>query len=134
MYGCSSGGWFPGCSYYLMKTIDGGITWEYIDLPINMDLNAFCFTPEGQGCLVGDRGVIFNTKNWDDPWNLGSEGNNIWFNDIDFPDNSNGWAVGSESQNSMWPGQGSIIIHTSDGGNTWSKQNNIIEGYLQSVS
>ncbi len=133
-YDCSSGGWFSGCSYGLIKTNDGGNTWEGFDLPIYMDHNAFCFTPEGKGCLVSDRGVIFNTTNWDDPWNLGSEGNNIWFNDIEFPDNLNGWAVGSESNNALWPGHGSIILHTSDGGNTWSEQNSIIEGYLESVS
>ena len=40
------------------------------------------------------------------------------FRDVDFPDVSNGWAVGAGSLD----GTGGVIVNTADGGNTWTRQ------------
>jgi photosystem II stability/assembly factor-like uncharacterized protein len=133
-YECYSGGWVGGCSFGLITTADGGDSWENIDLPASKGLNALCFTPEGKGCLVGSHGIVLSTTNWEDQWNLNSQGNYLWFYSIDFSDNTNGWAVGCEGVNSYWGDYGSTIAHTSDGGTTWVEQNSNISGPVQSVS
>ena len=133
-YSCYSGGWGGGCSYDLITTADGGNSWNNINLPASKGLNALYFSPEGKGCLVGNHGIVLNTTNWEDQWNLNSQGNYLWFYSIDFPDNTNGWAVGCEGFSSWWGGYGSSIVHTSDGGTTWIEQNSNISGPVQSVS
>jgi len=133
-YDCYSGGWGGGCSNSLRKTIDGGITWEYIDLPTSLGLNSLYYTEEGKGCIVGSHGVVLNTNDWSDYWVQTSEGNGGVFFSIAFPDNTNGWAVGGEVYN-PWTtgGYESTIIRTSDGGENWDEQNSSISGSLKSV-
>ncbi len=133
-YNCYSGGWVGGCSYYLQKTEDGGNSWQYVELLTNLGLNSLHFTQEGKGCIVGSHGIVLNTTNWEDQWIQNSQGNTQWFYSIAFPDNTNGWAVGSDGFNSWWGGYGSTIVHTSDGGTIWEEQNSNISGPVQSVS
>ena len=61
-FNCYSG-WWTSCGYSLRKTIDGGNSWEYIDLPTTLGLNSLCFTQQGKGCIVGSHGIILNTNN-----------------------------------------------------------------------
>ncbi|NQU88035.1 MAG: T9SS type A sorting domain-containing protein [Mariniphaga sp.] len=135
-YDCYSGGWWGGCSYHLHNTEDGGSSWQYVELPvpISLDLNSLYYTQQGKGCIVGDHGLILSTSNWENQWEQNSEGNTGVFYSIDFPDNTNGWAVGSETYLTGWIGWGSTIVHTSDGGTTWDEQNSNISGPVQSVS
>lgn len=133
---CSWGGWVGGCSYNLYKTMDGGETWEDVDPlypPVLSSPNALSFTQEGKGCIVGSHGIIFTTSNWEDAWAMKSEGNTHHFYSVDFPDLMNGWVVGAQFGNMWWGGNGSSILHTSDGGSTWEYQPAIIYGALQSV-
>ncbi len=129
------GGWFPGCSNSLKKTSDGGDTWESIYLPDQAGLNALYFTPDGKGCIVGDHGIIFNTTNWEDQWEQNSKGNNSAFYSISFADEMNGWAAGCKTYTPNWGfGQGSIMVHTYDGGASWEEQNTGVQASLRSVS
>ena len=48
---------------------------------------------------------------------------------VSFPDASNGWVVGASDEY----GDGSVILHTSDGGASWTPQNSNLSGELVGV-
>lgn len=131
----SGGGWYCPVNYDLQKTTDGGISWESIELPTSLlCLNSIHFVPEGSGSLVGNHGMIYKSYDWSDQWEQQSQGNISHFNSVCFLDELNGWAVGYKSLFNYWGETVSAIVHTSDGGTTWTKQNSNISGRLQSVS
>jgi photosystem II stability/assembly factor-like uncharacterized protein len=70
---------FPSSNLHFAKTLDGGITWEWVDTGIEGSIN------------IGYQGIL---------------------GDMIFTDTLQGWAVGSHD----------IVIHTEDGGITWSEQ------------
>lgn len=75
---CPWNGWLGPCSYGLLLTQDGGITWENAELPgSNIELNSVHFTPDGKGYLVADDGVILRSAGWNEPWLIMSEGQDV---------------------------------------------------------
>jgi len=134
----SNNGWLlhyicgGGCSSDLYKTTDGGNTWMIIGLPGIHGFHHISFSPQGKGCIVGDHGIIYTSKNWEDEWIARSQCN-MGFNFIQFTDHLNGWAAGS-SYYSQYGSSGSSLLHTTDGGLFWEKLNNPIAGPIESMS
>jgi len=97
---------------YLLYTKDGGNTWGRVDrenLNINTRLNSVYFVNPSLGWAVGDHAGLLRTTDGV-AWKLQIELSGD-LSDVDFVDSKNGWAVGD------WN-----ILHTQDGGETWTDQ------------
>ncbi len=85
------------------------------------------FTPQ-EVMVFGNHGVIFQTSNGGTElkdWEPVKSGiGNLLLTEADFVDRKKGWVVGTKG----------IVIHTSDGGKTWTKQESGTEKNLFSVS
>lgn len=104
-------GWAVGNGGTILRTDDGGVTWQQSPSPTRNKLNAVT-CPTANACwAVGEHGEMVYTdegRNWkryipDTKKELLA---------ITFADNSSGWAVGSLG----------IVLHTDDGGVRWRKQ------------
>jgi hypothetical protein len=93
----------------VIKTIDGGMTWQTQNSGINSDLFSICFINSQKGWISGGYpGIIKQTLDGGTTWQnqiIPSAGE---ISSIYFVDSINGWAVG----------QNGTIIHTSNGGVT----------------
>ena len=114
--------------YKILKTTDGGNSWNLLKSGLNKNLYSLCFTSQNTGYLTGsDNGLanssnfILKTTNGGNNWaehrflaNTGIGSINIkddrHFGAICFPDDNTGYVVGD------------FIIKTTDGGNTWKSQ------------
>jgi photosystem II stability/assembly factor-like uncharacterized protein len=109
----------------LISTTDGGRNWSKHELPweklierivqegglIEPNLNAVHFSSPEFGWVVGEFGLILQTKDAGRTWTpqrYGSELPQLY--SVEFVDSRRGWAVG----------QGGSFIQTSDGGQHWS--------------
>jgi photosystem II stability/assembly factor-like uncharacterized protein len=117
----------------ILKTSDGGVNWtsQYTDnTPGNF--NAIQFTDLNNGWVVGENGKVIKTNDGGNNWtqvintNISSVSNN---KSVFFLNSNVGWIANSEPD---WPGD--TIIHTMDGGTSWTHQDpNLINGSVFSI-
>ncbi|REJ78630.1 MAG: hypothetical protein DWQ47_04045 [Acidobacteria bacterium] len=93
----------------LMRTVDGGKTWNRIEVPTNVELFNLDFDGRTHGWIVGDRGTILSTVNNGNTWELQDSGTREVLYNVDFRDENDGYVVGT----------GGTILRTEDGGRTW---------------
>ena len=132
-------GWIVGststCSQnggVILNTTDGGATWvEQWNSPENILMDV-CFTDINNGWAVGNSwnqfSTILNTTNGGANWTqIIDSTKQVW--GVYFTDVNNGWIVGgiSDSLGS------SYILHTEDGGTTWTQQESGTGYMLSSV-
>jgi photosystem II stability/assembly factor-like uncharacterized protein len=110
-------GWIVGTQGTILKTADGGKTWEQTPIEAESLLQSY-FLDDRNGWVVGKFGTILRTvnggANWD-PVKLTPDArvDNIHLRGIRFaPDRINGWIVGDQG----------TILHTGNGGDTWQLQ------------
>lgn len=84
-------------------------------LPQGNTFHSVCFIDQNHGWAVGDHGTIFYTTDGQE-WSPQDSDIDEELYDVTFTDFSNGWAVGFS-----WRTPGTIL-HTTDCGITWSKQ------------
>lgn len=106
----------------ILGTENGGQSWKIkYRVDFRGSFHNIWFIDEKRGWAVGeaadkkiDGGIIYATQDGGNTWSLqyagGDDESSLY--EIRFADALNGWAVGNE-----------IILHTSDGGKTWQKQN-----------
>jgi photosystem II stability/assembly factor-like uncharacterized protein len=105
----------------LLKTVNGGATWNNISLNIpNTHCGGMWFFDSQAGILaLGDNNYaqskILKTVNGGVSWETVYNGGNGWISFFHFPDRNNGYATMS----------GSRVLKTTDGGNNWTLLNNI---------
>ena len=140
-YSCSSGGWISGCGYNLIKTNDGGNSWETIDLPVDLpfsngNYSQLCFSSQGNGCIVGSHGIVLTSIHWEDEWVERSHGNCFYLKTIVFTDNLNGWTAGHNSYYGFVNSTDttSVMMHTADGGLYWEEIDHPVTGMINSIS
>jgi len=121
----AGGGEVSFTAAFLERTTDGGVNWDepYYDslyLPQRMSTVGYTFIPWGvlgvattsTNTIIAVGGGIAKSMDGGDNWDtiLTSE---VTLYAVCFPDSMHGTAVGGNG----------LILHTTDGGNTWNKQN-----------
>ena len=105
-------GWVVGDQGLILKTTNGGITWERNISPVQVNLNDVYFTSTTEGWIVGDGGVLLKTINGGATWiQVPIAGFNQRIMSIQF--------VPGNSQVGWFCGEGGNIYKTVDGGETW---------------
>lgn len=121
-----SKGWIVGEQGLVLHSRDGGMHWEQQVSNADNSLMAAFFLNEERGIAVGAQSVLIHTDNGGKVWErydldfmavlpeeLIEQGvAAVNFYDIFFVDDSHGWIVGDYG----------IILHSEDGGMTWSTQ------------
>ena len=117
-------GWAVGWGF-VRKTEDGGKTWQEQDYGADHNLLGVYLVDRDRGWLVGgEGGWIYRTLNGGQTWTrVKMPGGWVYLQDIVFIDNNRGWAVG-------W---GGTILHSTDGGVSWQRQDADASGILEGV-
>jgi surface protein len=105
----SNVGWTVGNVGQVVKTTDGGDTFDLLDTGSNLDFFTVFFISEQTGWIGGANGTIYKTSDGGTSWQLQATPTSVDIYDIQFLNHNFGWAVG---------GQGVILV-TGDGGQTW---------------
>ncbi len=111
----------------IIKTADGGVTWNHQDAGVTDALNGVCFVNASQGWAVGDNGTILRTTDGGSHWTRQTVATTDSFRSVAFTDASNGWATSDRATryseaSGDFVGWEAAIWHTSDGGQTWARQ------------
>lgn len=106
----------------VMRTTDGGETWQRMKVPSKSELFHLDFNGSSHGWIVGDEGLILATTDGGDTWRVqASHTKNALYN-VDFRDDDEGYAVG----------EAGTILRTENGGNTWEKvQSPILTSFMR---
>lgn len=112
----SEKGWAAGEMGTILKTTDGGNTWDIVYAGSQRKINALYFLSDQIGFAVGDSCLILATENGGQDWEDRSFGDSRdYFMSIYFSSENIGWIGGN-----LWVG-GSIILKTTDTGKTWEQ-------------
>ncbi len=93
----------------VMRTDDGGKTWNRIVVPFKNELYHLDFVNSSRGWIVGDLGMILMTNDGGKSWMIQNSGTMRALYNVDFRDSKDGFAVGG----------GGTILRTENGGETW---------------
>lgn len=96
----------------ILRTLDGGTTWDTTFLPASLD--ALFFLDAETGWTAGADGAIYHTSDGGTTWNRQQTPTGLFLRDIHFVDTNNGWVVGGAYDHGIW--------RTTDGGATWKEQ------------
>lgn len=95
----------------VMRTVDGGSTWQRTVVPSKLELFHLDFDGEKRGWIVGDEGLILATSDGGDTWRRQTSGVKEALYNVDFHDEDEGYAVG----------EAGAILRTENGGETWER-------------
>lgn len=135
-------GWIVGHGGVL-RTEDGGNNWVGIDKEQGVTGVALDFLDISRGWVVGKFGRVYRTNDGGEEWekvealgNLdGLTGDEIpSLTSVHFTDVNHGWIAGYRREMTLMEQHDhAVIIHTSDGGQTWTHQLNGVEALLTSI-
>jgi photosystem II stability/assembly factor-like uncharacterized protein len=118
-------GWAVGERNTILKTSDGGETWNTIQYSFNSDRRFYgvCFYNELNGFAVGGRsyddyGIIMETNDGGETWIDVSPNDCYGLTSVTFIDTITGWICGYGGTG----GQPAELFKTIDNGQTWMKQ------------
>ncbi len=95
----------------LMRTEDGGDTWQRISVPTKVELFHLDFDGNSRGWIVGDNGTILHSRDEGKTWVKQISGTSMPLYNVDFRDDKEGYVVGKSG----------TILRTADGGSIWEK-------------
>jgi len=122
-------GWVIASNGIVYRTRDGGITWNIDIFPMRDAIKNVVFTDTRKGWTVGG-GNILHTTDGGLSWKSQIRNSDMYSEQISFPDDNYGWVVGYELlRKNRTVGGGNMIIHTTNGGVDWNRQNSRL-GYL----
>ena len=108
----------------VLRTTDGGSSWQRIRVPTTEELFHLDFVNEQKGWIVGSKGIILFTEDSGTTWQRQNSNvtNDLFY--VDFKGSKVGWAVGAKG----------VILHTDDGGRNWYKTGANVYGTLLRVA
>jgi photosystem II stability/assembly factor-like uncharacterized protein len=116
----SLNGWVLGDSALILNTSNGGNDWKIQDHPdMSERMNRIQFVSEQVGYIVGNAGLIMITMDSGKSWSVSQDSFEVNFLDLSFVTEDEGWATGYKTYSDHAV---SLIVHTTDGGNSWEKQ------------
>ncbi|MGB7068480.1 MAG: YCF48-related protein [Pyrinomonadaceae bacterium] len=104
----------------VMKTEDGGVTWQRIFVPSKKELYHLDFVGESRCWIVGDGGLILASVDGGSTFQVQRSGTGRSLYNVDFRDQDKGYAVGSKG----------VILRTENGGRGWES---VTTGYADSL-
>lgn len=116
-------GWACGDRGTLLRTEDGGESWEVISSPVRCRLDSIFFINSNQGWACGgyvspvshrSEGVLLATVDGGKNWTRVPIPKLTWLRKIEFDSPMTGWAVGAKTAH-----QPSGVFYTRDGGRNW---------------
>lgn len=109
-----------GGGRWIIRSGDNGATWANITFPCGLgDANDLYLLSEDEAYVVEDYNVILHTVNKGVSWDTIDFNKNNFYTGIDIVNNSQIWITGVPfSAYTRY----SAIIHSSDGGHTWTEQ------------
>jgi photosystem II stability/assembly factor-like uncharacterized protein len=116
--------------YYICHTTNGGVDWsvQYTDNTAG-SIGKIQFTDLSNGWAVGDSAKILKTTDGGSNWTpITNTGNNSNHKNLFFLNANVGWIASREYSNQG----GGLILHTTDGGVSWSIQNSPVP-YIYSI-
>jgi serine/threonine-protein kinase len=105
----SGTGFIAGAGGTILRTENGGATWDKIKSPANLLLYKIYFANNKTGYIVGWDGAVLNTKDKGKTWTLPLRVTDKYLRGIHFINDEIGFAVGG----------GGEIYRTNDGGGEW---------------
>ena len=87
-------GWLASDKGGIIKTTDGGISWQDFTIDTNIRLVSLCFLNESTGFSCGFTGKIYKTINGGINWQISYSKESDSLYCIDFADNNTGWCTG----------------------------------------
>ena len=93
----------------VMRTDDGGETWNRIIVPSKLELFHLDFVNSSRGWIVGDGGLILTTQDGGLSWYTQNSRTKKPLYNVDFRDSQEGYAVGKTG----------TILRTENGGEVW---------------
>src|SRR4051794_13841927 len=108
----TNNGFAVGARGTILKTTDGGNTWEILAGGTEDDLYGASFVDSTTGTVVGNFGAILRTTDAGSHWTIQRDGMSDVLFGIFFTDANNGTAVGSDG----------LILSTTNGGTNWIPQ------------
>jgi len=103
-------GWIAGNAGTLLHSVNGGSSWEIINLPTNEWFSDLHFADNLTAWLVGMNGYIAKTTDGGQEWNTVSSACSSNINSIHFIDESSGWLAGDKG----------CLLSSNDGGDSWN--------------
>ena len=101
----------PFATSVIVRTEDGGVTWQEADSPLNHPLSAVTFLDASSGWAVGKHGTILHTSDGGVTWTAQRSGVTAPLWAVVFADAHRGWAAGGEG----------LLLTTADGGLSWRR-------------
>ena len=93
----------------ILRTADGGRTWEVVPSGTSRALYSVVFTDGDHGWISGQDGLILHSTDGGQTWSSQDSGTNVYLFALDFVSEQEGWVVGDRA----------TVLHTVDGGRTW---------------
>jgi photosystem II stability/assembly factor-like uncharacterized protein len=96
----------------MYRSVDSGSSWVKIDVGTEANLTDICAIDENNLWLCGSHGVIMQSTDGGQHWLASNVDENVWFQSIDFTDESRGLAVtaGGEAK----------VFYTENKGSSWN--------------
>lgn len=112
----------------VLKTTDGGATWNYLDVKNDNFMSVHCLN-QNELWVVGYRGTIFHTTDGGANWDKLRNGNqlvqkNHLMLDVLFKDASTGWICGEEG----------LLLQTTNGGKDWKQVDKFTDYALRDMA
>jgi photosystem II stability/assembly factor-like uncharacterized protein len=126
-------GWISGQEGLILHTADGGKTWQRQKSGTNVYLFSLFFIDAERGWAVGDKSILLETRDGGSTWTMHKivpasakemsaeeaiVSQDPVLYDVQFLDANTGWVVGEFGK----------IYHTTDGGQSWSEQEQSLLG------
>lgn len=127
-------GWAVGDAGTIVRTTDGGLTWQSVNTSVGADLVSVDFYDETHGWACGWSGIVLRSTDGGATWSqvgipVGDSGYNSWspvrFSAVIALSPVRAWVGGSrgdsfESDGLDFFGQDGVVRETTDGGLTWA--------------